>query len=110
LLLLPPCLFAGAMATGLACDHPPNSSSCCTEKPPALEVVLLGLAGSTSPQPDSNPVLTAGGAGLALKLLLLLVVLGFGRDGAAFTGSGSGVAHASFESPHTLALVRLGIG
>lgn len=64
--LSPPCFGPVLVATGLACDHPPNSSSCCTEKPPAREVpVSIGLDGSGSPHPESKALcvdtLGAGG-------------------------------------------------
>lgn len=58
----PPPLFAGpgVVATGLACDHPPNSSSCCTENPLALVDVFVGA----SPQPESNALVLTDGVGL----------------------------------------------
>lgn len=105
----PPCFGPDVDATGLAWDHPPNSSSCCTLKPPALVDVLAGLAGSGSPQPESNPLdmLVTAGAGVDLNEDDDVCVAG----GAGLVGSGSGVAHASLE-PHASALLieRLAIG
>lgn len=96
LFTLPPPVLAGPgdVATGLACDHPPNSSSCWTENPPALVDVFAGFAGSGSPQPESNALVVSAGAGVDLKAG---VDTGAGA-GLALAGSGSGVAHASFES------------
>ena len=94
LLFTPPAL----VATGLAWLHPPNSSSCCTLKPPGLD----GFAGEAgSPQPESNGVCIDGGAGL--NALALFVCIGGGWAGC---DGASGVAQASFE-PQASMLLRL---